>query len=150
MATGKGTLNKVMLIGRLGQDPELKYTPSGAAVANLSLATNQVWKDKDGNTQEKTDWHRIVVWNKPAETVSQYMKKGSRIYIEGRLQTRSWQDQNGVTKYITEVVAETFTFLESKGERGEEVAPPPPEPPAPAGPEEAPEAGGEDGDDLPF
>ena len=150
MSIGKGTLNKVMLIGRLGQDPELKYTPSGAAVANLSMATNQVWKDKDGNTQEKTDWHRIVVWNKPAETVSQYTKKGSRIYIEGRLQTRSWQDQNGVTKYITEVVAETFTFLESKGERGGEAAPPPPEPSLPEEPEEVPAPSAEEGDDLPF
>jgi single-strand DNA-binding protein len=148
MSVGKGTLNKVMLIGRLGQDPELKYTPSGQAVANLSLATNLVWKDKDGNNQEKTDWHRIVVWRKLAETAGQYLKKGSRVYVEGRLQTRSWQDQNGVTKYITEVVADTFTFLESRGERGEAAAPPEPPPPEESGDIPGPDA--EESDDLPF
>ena len=129
MAYGKGTLNKVMLIGRLGQDPDLKYTPSGLAVANLSVATNLVWKDQDGNTQEKTEWHRVKVWRKLAENVGQYLKKGSRVYVEGYLQTRSWQDQNGVTKYTTEVVADSVQFLDTKTER-EGAAASPPEPPA--------------------
>ena len=114
MATGKGTLNKVQLIGRLGGDPDLKYTPSGTAVANFSMATNRVWKDQDGNKQEETDWHRIVLWRKLAEIAGEYLQKGSLTYIEGRLQTRSWEDDNGNKHYMTEVVAENLVMLGSK------------------------------------
>jgi len=130
MARGKGTLNKVMLIGRLGSDPELKYTASQQAVTTLSLATSEAWKDKDGNAQERTEWHRIVLWQKSAEIANEYLKKGSRIFIEGRLQTRSWEDQNGNKKYTTEIVAQNFEFLDSRpttgGNTGGSSTPPPP------------------------
>jgi len=115
MSTGRGTVNKVILVGRLGRDPELKYAPSGRAVANFSVATNESWKDKEGNKQERTDWHRIVAWGKLAEIIGEYVKKGSLVYIEGRLQTRDYEDSNGVKKYITEVVASEMTMLGSKG-----------------------------------
>ncbi len=107
----KGTLNRVMLIGRLGADPQLKYTSSGRANVNFNLATNASWKDSDGNQQEKTDWHRIVAWGKLAEIIGEFLKKGSNVYIEGRLQTRSYDDQNGVKRYITEVVASDLEML---------------------------------------
>ncbi|RMD98260.1 MAG: single-stranded DNA-binding protein [Calditrichaeota bacterium] len=111
----RGTINKVILIGRLGSDPDLRYTPSGQAVATLSLATNFVWKDKDGNQQEKTDWHRVVLWRRQAEVAGEYLKKGSLVYVEGRLQTRSWEGKDGNTRYTTEVVANTLKFLDSRG-----------------------------------
>ena len=103
-----------MLIGRLGQDPDLKSTDSGTAVLNLSVATETSWKDKDGNQQTKTEWHKIVCWQKLAEIIAKYAKKGNRVYVEGRLETRSWED-NGVKKYITEVIADSCQILESKG-----------------------------------
>lgn len=126
MATGKGTVNRVILLGRLGQDPELRYTPSGAAVTTLSVATNEVWKDSDGNKQERTEWHRIVLWRKLAEIAGEFLKKGSRVYIEGRLQTRSWEDKEGVKRYMTEVIADTMTMMDTKAEseRAAEVPPP--------------------------
>jgi single-strand DNA-binding protein len=105
------SVNKVILVGRLGQNPEVKYTPSGAAVANFSIATNESWVDKSGQKQERTEWHRIVVWGKLAELCSQYLTKGRQAYVEGRLQTRQWQDKEGVTKYTTEVQAQTVQFL---------------------------------------
>lgn len=114
----KGTLNKVMLIGRLGADPELRYTPSNQAVATISLATNEAWKDKDGNPQERTEWHRVVLWQKQAELANEYLKKGHRVYIEGRLQTRSWEDKDGVKRYTTEVIAQSLEFLESRDSGG--------------------------------
>ena len=98
MAYSKGSVNKVILVGNLGQDPELRYTPSGAAVTNFSIATNEVWKDKDGNQQDRTEWHRVVLWTRLAEIAGEYLKKGSKVYIEGRLQTRSWEDKEGVKK----------------------------------------------------
>jgi single-strand DNA-binding protein len=113
----KGTLNKVMLIGRLGADPELKYTPAGAAVLTLSLATNTSWKDQDGKAQEKTEWHRIVAWRKLAEIIGQYAKKGSRVYVEGKVMTRSWTDKDGAKRYTTEIQAESIQLLDSRGER---------------------------------
>lgn len=117
MATGKGTLNQVNLIGRLGGDPELKYTQSGTVVANFSMATNRVWKDQEGNKQEETDWHRIVLWRKLAEIAGEYLKKGSQVAIIGRLQTRSWEDEkNGITRYMTEVIAEQLVMLGSKND----------------------------------
>lgn len=108
------SLNKVMLIGRLGQDPELKHTPSGAAVVNFSVATSESWNDKDGKKQEKTEWSRIVAWNKLAEICNQYLKKGSQCYVEGKLATRTWDDKDGKKQYTTEVIATTVQFLDSK------------------------------------
>ena len=106
------SVNKVILIGRLGQDPELKYTPSGASVCNFSLATSETWNDKaSGQKQERTEWHRVVVWGKMAELCNQYLSKGRQAFIEGRLQTRSWEDQNGNKRYTTEINASTVQFL---------------------------------------
>ncbi len=116
------SVNKVILVGRLGQNPEVKYTPSGAAVANFSVATNESWVDKAGQKQERTEWHRIVVWGKVAELCQQYLAKGRQAYIEGRLQTRQWQDKDGQTKYTTEVQAQTVQFL--GGQAGERSAAP--------------------------
>lgn len=107
-------LNKVMLIARLGQDPELKYTQSGVAVANFSVATNLVWKDHDGNKQEKTEWHNITAWRGLAETCGSYLKKGSRVYLEGRLETDSWEDENKKKHYKTKVVVDSMIMLDGK------------------------------------
>jgi len=107
-------INKVILIGNIGQDPEVRFTPNGAAVANLSLATSDSWLDKNsGQRQERTEWHRVVLFNKTAEIAQQYLKKGSKVYIEGRLQTRKWQDQSGQDKYSTEVIANDMQMLDS-------------------------------------
>jgi len=105
------SLNKVMVIGRLGKDPELRYTPGGASVCNFSVATSESWTDKSGQKQEKTEWHRIVVWGKLAELCNQYLAKGRQCFVEGKLQTRSWDDQQGNKKYTTEVMANTVQFL---------------------------------------
>lgn len=105
------SLNKVMLIGHLGSDPELRYTQGGAAVANFNLATNERWTDKNGQSQEKTEWHRIVVWGKQAENCEKYLKKGRQVFIEGRLQTRDWEDKDGHKRYTTEVKADNVQFL---------------------------------------
>jgi single-strand DNA-binding protein len=110
-------VNKVILIGNLGRDPEVRSTPSGQPVASFSLATSRKWKDKTGNRQEETEWHNIVVWGKQAEIAGQYLKKGKQIYLEGRLQTRSWDDkQSGEKKYRTEVVCDNFQMLGSRGD----------------------------------
>jgi len=111
-------INKVILIGNLGADPELKYTQSGVAVATLSVATNERWKDKDGQQQEHTEWHRIVAWRQLAEICNEYYHKGARVYVEGKLQTRKWQDQNGNDRYTTEIVAREMKILSSRGEGG--------------------------------
>ena len=109
-------VNKVMLIGNLGKDPELRYTTSGVAVATFSLATSDSWKDQDGNMQERTEWHNIVAWKKLAEICGEWLKKGKKVYIEGRIQTRSYDDKNtGSKKYFTEIVAETMIMLDGKG-----------------------------------
>jgi single-strand DNA-binding protein len=105
------SVNKVILLGRLGQDPELKYTPGGAAVCNFSVATTEAWTDKQGQKQEKTEWHRIVVWGKLAELCNQYLAKGRQAFIEGRLQTRSWDDKDGTKRYTTEIMASTVQFI---------------------------------------
>lgn len=108
-------INKVILVGNLGQDPEVKYTAGGAAVTTLSLATSESWKDKDtGQDQEKTEWHRVVLWRRLAEIAGEYLKKGSKVYIEGQLQTRKWE-QDGQTRYTTEVVGRDMQFLDSRG-----------------------------------
>jgi len=113
------SLNKVMLIGNLGKDPELRYTGGGAPVATFSLATNESWKDQDGNMQERTEWHNIVAWSKLAEICQQYLKKGRRVYVEGRIQTRSYDDKNtGAKKYMTEIVANNMIMLDPR-EQGE-------------------------------
>ncbi|MCH8955371.1 single-stranded DNA-binding protein [candidate division KSB1 bacterium] len=147
MATGRGSVNKVILIGNLGSDPELKYTPSGAAVTNFNVATNEVWNDKDGNKQERTEWHRVVLWRKLAEIAGEYLKKGSKIYLEGRLQTRSWEDKDGVKRYTTEVVADNMTMLDAKSEGGGSGSDVSSAPPASEAPPAA-DSGAED--DLPF
>ncbi len=105
------SLNKVMLIGNLGADPEMKYTPSGRAVVNFRMATTRRWNTQDGERREETEWHRIVAFSKLAEICGQYLKKGSSVFIEGRLQTRSWEDQNGMKRYMTEVVADEMQML---------------------------------------
>ncbi len=106
-------VNKVILVGRLGGDPEMRYTNTGMAVGKLNIATSENWTDKNSQKQERTEWHRIVVWGKLAEICNQYLKKGRQIYVEGRLQTRSWDDKNGTKRYTTEVVASTVQFLGS-------------------------------------
>lgn len=109
-------VNKVILVGNCGQDPEVKYLPSGGAVANISIATSESWKDKQsGQQQERTEWHRVVFFNRLAEIVGEYVKKGSKLYVEGRLQTRKWQDQNGNDRYTTEIVANEMQMLDSRG-----------------------------------
>jgi len=105
------SVNKVILLGRLGQDPELKYTPGGSAVCNFSLATTESWTDKSGQKQEKTEWHRVVVWGKLAELCNQYLAKGRQAFLEGRLQTRSWDDKEGNKRYTTEILASTVQFI---------------------------------------
>ncbi|HEV2960723.1 MAG TPA: single-stranded DNA-binding protein [Candidatus Angelobacter sp.] len=111
------SLNKVMLIGNLGKDPEVKFTPGGTAVAKFSLATNERFKDKTGEWQDRTEWHNIVAWQRLAEIVGEYVKKGSKVYIEGRLQTSSWEDkQSGEKKYRTEIIASDLLLLGGRGE----------------------------------
>lgn len=105
------SVNKVIILGRLGKDPELKYTPTGMAVCNLTLATSESWADKSGQKQERTEWHRVVVWGKLAELCNQYLTKGRQAFIEGALQTRSWDDKNGQKQYMTEIVAKTVQFI---------------------------------------
>ena|SRR5690349_5235927 len=100
-----GSVNKVILIGNLGRDPEVRYTPSGQAVANFTVATNEAWTDKAGQKQERTEWHRVVVWGKAAENCGEYLSKGRSVYIEGRLQTREWTNKEGAKQYTTEIVA---------------------------------------------
>ncbi|MEI6068478.1 MAG: single-stranded DNA-binding protein [Methylococcaceae bacterium] len=108
-------LNKVTLIGRLGADPEVRYMPSGGAVANITLATNFRWKDKQsGEKKESTEWHRVVFFNRLAEIAGEYLKKGGQVYVEGRLQTRKWQDQNGQDRYTTEIIATEMHMLDSR------------------------------------
>ncbi len=111
------SVNKVILIGNLGKDPELRYTPSGTAVASFSLATNERYKDKEGNWQDRTEWHKIVAWQRLAEIAGEYLKKGRTCYIEGRLQTRSWDDkESGQKKYSTEIVASDLVLLGGQGQ----------------------------------
>ena len=110
-------INKVIIVGNLGQDPETKFMPSGNAVTNVSVATSESWKDKQtGQPVEKTEWHRVVFFNRLAEIAGEYLKKGSQVYIEGKLQTRKWQDQAGVDRYSTEVIANELQMLGGKGE----------------------------------
>lgn len=115
------SVNKVILIGNLGKDPDIKFTPSGTQVAKFTLATNENFKDKSGQWQERTEWHNVVAWQRLAEIIQQYVKKGSKVYIEGRLQTSSWDDkETGQKKYKTEIVANDLVLLSGRGEGGSE------------------------------
>ncbi|BBP03324.1 single-stranded DNA-binding protein [Sulfuriferula plumbiphila] len=105
------SVNKVILVGNLGKDPEVRYAPSGDAIANVTLATTENWKDKNGEKQEKTEWHRVSFFGKTAEVVGQYLKKGSQVYVEGRIQTRKWTDKEGQERYTTEIVADKMQML---------------------------------------
>lgn len=145
----RGGVNKVILIGNLGSDPEVKYTPSGVPVANFSMATSETWTDKNGERQERTEWHRLVLWRKLAEIAGQYLKKGSKLYVEGKLQTRSWDDQSGQKRYTTEVVVNEMQMLDSRGESpeaGGRVG----GDPGPAAAQGAMPPGADEEDDLPF
>ena len=112
------SVNKVILVGNLGRDPEVRYMPDGGAIANVSVATTDVWKDKSGEKQERTEWHRVAFFGKLAEIAGEYLKKGSQIYVEGRLQTRKWQDKDGQDKYTTEIVADRMQMLGSRSGGG--------------------------------
>ena len=152
-------INKVILVGNLGNDPEVRATNSGSRVATISIATSESWMDKNtGQRQEKTEWHRVVFFNRLAEIVEQYLTKGSQVYVEGRLQTRKWQDQNGQDKYTTEVVANEMQMLGGRGGGGDFQSTAPMDPPAaksnaPAAAAPAAASGGPDinfDDDIPF
>jgi len=140
-------VNKVILIGNLGADPEVRHTPSGVPVVDLSLATSESWTDKNtGDRVERTEWHRLVLWRRLAEIAGEYLKKGSKIYVEGKLQTRSWDAEDGQKRYRTEVVVDDLQMLDSRGEARESVFPEDP------GPLEPPSETGDSrlNDDLPF
>ena len=113
-----GSVNKVILVGNLGRDAELRYTPGGAAVATLNMATTEVWNDKAGQKQEKTEWHRVVLWGKTAESLNEYLTKGKQIYVEGRLQTRQWDDKDGNKRYTTEIRGDKVVLLGGGSGRG--------------------------------
>ena len=136
----KGSVNKIVLVGHLGADPESRFTPSGVAVSTFNMATNESWKNKEGEYEDRTEWHRIVLYGKAAETASEYMKKGQLAYVEGRIRTRSREDKDGMTRYTTEVLGDRFTMLGRKSENKSTAAP------AEAGAG----GGGGDDDDLPF
>ena len=110
-----GSVNKVILVGNLGRDAELRYTPAGAAVSTINMATTEVWNDKAGQRQEKTEWHRVVLWGKQAETLTEYLIKGKQIYVEGRLQTRQWDDKDGNKRYTTEIRGDRVVLLSGSG-----------------------------------
>src|SRR6516164_8039698 len=110
-----GSVNKVILVGNLGRDAELRYTPAGAAVATINMATTEVWNDKSGQRQERTEWHRVVLWGKSAESLAEYLTKGKQIYVEGRLQTRQWDDKDGNKRYTTEIRGDRVVLLGSGG-----------------------------------
>ena len=159
------SINKVILVGNLGRDPETRYMPDGGAVTNVSIATTDTWKDKtSGEKKEATEWHRVVFFNRLAEIAGEYLKKGSQVYVEGRLRTRKWQDKEGVDKYTTEIVCDTMQMLGGRqgmgegggrggdrGESGESRGGPPPEGrPAPAGAKKPAGKFDDMEDDIPF
>lgn len=141
-------VNKAILVGHLGADPELRHTQSGTPVATFRVATTERYNDRSGERQERTEWHRVVAWAKLAEICNTYLKKGKQVYIEGRIQTRQWEDQNGQTRYMTEIVANNMVML---GRAGETVDVPSQQFPSdPVGQESGSGGGGSDDDDLPF
>lgn len=141
------SVNKAILLGRLGKDPELRYTPGGSAVASFSLATNRRWTGKDGQKNEATTWHNIVVWGRQAEVMKEYVRKGQEVYIEGRIDNRSYEDKEGQKKWISEVVVESFSFVGGRGDGGSSDSGPGPSDAPPQGGDQG---GGGDDDDLPF
>ena len=153
-------VNKVIIVGNLGADPEVRYMPSGGAVTNLSVATSEGWKDKNtGENQERTEWHRIAMFNRLAEIAGEYLRKGSKVYIEGSLRTRKWQDKNGQDRYTTEIIASEMQMLDSRGGGGGFDQSPPMQSSAPssassaqaaAAPAAAPVADSDLDDDIPF
>jgi len=141
------SVNKAILLGNLGRDPELRYTPNGKAVATFSLATTERWSGQDGQKNESTTWHNIVAWGKQAEVIKEYLAKGRQVYIEGRIVNRSYDDKDGNKKYISEVVVQNFQFIGGRGDSAgprDQAASQPNDVPAP------PPSGGGDDDDLPF
>jgi len=145
------SLNKVMLIGNLGRDPEIRYTPDGSPVANFSLATTDYWTDKSGTKQERTEWHNIVAWTRLADLSKRFLTKGKQVYVEGRLRTREWTDRDGNKRRTTEIVASQMVLLGSRGETVEHTPAAAPQPSAGyTEPEPAIEEGGITDDDLPF
>ncbi len=139
-------VNKAIILGNLGRDPEVRYTPDGKAVTSFSVATTEKWRDRDGNSQERTEWHRVVVFDRLGEVCGEYLSKGSSVYVEGYLRTRSWEDREGNKRYTTEIVGRTVQFLSARGESGRQAAA--------ASPAEGDfayeEAGGLTNDDVPF
>jgi len=144
-------INKVILIGNLGKDPEVRYMPNGNAVANITLATSESWKDKSsGEQQEKTEWHRVVMFRRLGEIAGEYLKKGSKVYIEGKLQTRKWQDNSGNDRYTTEIVANEMQMLDSRGGSANFSGESKSAPAAAPAPAPATAAAGDFDDDIPF
>jgi len=142
-------VNKAILIGNLGRDPDLQYTPSGTAVAKFTLATNEQWTGQDGQKNERTTWHNIVAWGKQAEVIKEYLSKGRQVYIEGRIDNRSYDDKEGNKRYISEVVVRNFQFLGTRDDVAATAPAPTPEASLEA-PSASPEAASSDDDDLPF
>ena len=139
-------VNKAIILGNLGRDPEVRYTTDGKAVTNFSVATTEKWRDRDGNSQERTEWHRVVVFDRLGEVCGEYLSKGSSVYVEGYLRTRSWEDREGNKRYTTEIVGRTVQFLSPRGEETRRGSGPPP-------PEDDfvyEEGGGMTDDDVPF
>ena len=147
MAAG---VNKVILVGNLGSDPELRSTPSGTSVCEFRLATNESWKGKDGQSQDRTEWHRIVVWGRLGENCSKFLSKGRQVFLEGRLQTRSWEDKEGNKRYTTQIVARDVQFLGSGGGGGQRGGDGPPPPTDDFGAASGGGFGGGGDDDIPF
>lgn len=149
-------INKVILIGNLGQDPDVKYMPSGAAVCNITVATTDAWSDKNtGERQERTEWHRVVLFRRLAEVAGEYLRKGSKVYVEGRLQTRKWQDKNGQERYTTEIIANDLQMLDARGGGAANFEAPPPafpdtEPRAQPSPQPTSPTNDDFDDDIPF
>lgn len=152
------SVNKAILLGNLGKDAELTYTSGGQAVSKFSVATNRRWQDKNGEWQDETEWHNIVLWGKPAESLTQYLTKGQRVYVEGRIKSRTWEGKDGNKHHATDIVAEQIVLAGSRGSSGEEGAPARTQAARPAAaPASAPQAGAEEGltpeitdDDIPF
>ena len=149
------SVNKVILVGNLGKDPEVRHMPNGDAVANFSIATTDTWKDKNGMRQERTEWHNISMYRRLAEIAGEYLKKGSSVYVEGRLQTRKWQDKNGQDRYTTEIICDQMQMLGGKsgggGEgRRDDYDDSPPPPPVHRAPQQAASRTEDMDDDIPF
>ncbi len=143
-------VNKVILVGRLGADPEVRYTSNGAAVATFRMATSESWTNKDGERQERTEWHKIVAWRKLAEICAEYLSKGKQVYIEGRLQTREWEDKDGVKRWTTEITAQNMQMLGSPGDKASTGQTPIPPHPGDATAHKDADSTAPEDDDIPF